>query len=67
MNLPDDPIERLRLHLERHQHREQAFFSTAGLRALLDRHDAMKAQIERLLIVKVDKISERLTATKEGT
>ena len=34
--MTDDPIDRLRAHVEKHKHHQQAFFSTAGLTALLD-------------------------------
>lgn len=57
----DTPMDRLRAHLNRHQHREQAFFSTVGLRELLDQNEAMKAQIVRLLGVKSAHLGERLT------
>jgi len=77
----DDPIERLRAHVEKHKHHQQAFFSTAGLKALLDalddvrgmfvimekelvaltvQRDALKAQVERLLVGKGKDISKAL-------
>lgn len=46
--MTDDPITKLRAHLERHKNREQAFFSTAGLAVLLTRLALRDTQVERL-------------------
>lgn len=46
--MSDDPIQRLRLHLEKHQHHQQVFVSTAGLAVLLTRLALRDAQVERL-------------------
>jgi hypothetical protein len=44
----DDPVERLKVHLERHKHREQVFVSTIGLRTLLDRVGAAEKERDEL-------------------
>jgi hypothetical protein len=46
--MSDNPIERLRTHVEKHKHHQQAFFSTAGLAVLLTRLALRDAQVERL-------------------
>jgi len=55
-----DPIYRLRLHLARHRNVKQAYFSVAGVRALLEQRDALKLQVERLLGREADRIGEEL-------
>ena len=60
--MSDDPIERLRAHVEKHKHHSQVFVSTAGLQALFDllkvltadnitltaQRDVLKGQVEGL-------------------
>jgi hypothetical protein len=41
----DDPIERLRAHVEKHAHHQQAFFSTAGLKTLLEELDRLQGAL----------------------
>jgi len=72
LNERTDPIERLRAHLEKHKHHQQAFFATAGLSALLERLkttetkvDALQAQVERLLGKEGKRIGEALVHNHE--
>lgn len=48
MTTTDDPILKLKAHLEKHKNREQAFFSIAGLAVLLTRLALRDTQVERL-------------------
>jgi hypothetical protein len=54
--MTDDHIEKLRAHLERHKHRQQAFFSIDGLRALLKELEDVQA-----MFVMVEKENQALT------
>ncbi len=47
--MSDDPIERLRAHVEKHRHHQQAFFSTAGLMVLLDLLDTQARQFREFV------------------
>jgi hypothetical protein len=55
-----DPIYRLRLHLARHRNVKQAYFSIAGVLTLLEQRDALKAQVERLLVNEANRIDDEL-------
>jgi uncharacterized protein YpuA (DUF1002 family) len=72
--MSDDPIERIRLHIEKHKAKVQAPFSIAGLTALLDllkvltadnitltaQRDMLKAQVDRLLAKEGERIGKEL-------
>jgi hypothetical protein len=58
--LSDDPVERLREHLEKRRDHAQVFVSVDGLQALFDQRDELKAQVERLLAKEAARIGEAL-------
>lgn len=72
--MSDDPIERLRAHVERHKHRAGLYVSTSGVTALFDllkvltadnitltaQRDVLKEQNERLLTKEAARIGKEL-------
>ena len=60
-----DPIERIRKHLEFHKDSERAMFSTAGLRALLSKHDRSLLSVEYWRRLAMQKDGEIIALTQE--
>jgi len=60
-----DPIARLKAHLERHKSREQAFFSIAGLRALLINYQLAESERDEARVERDFVQQELLAALQE--
>ena len=63
--MSDDPIERLRAHLNEHRG-HSLFVSRAGLTLLFKQRDELKAQNERLIAKEGKRISDVLGDQRKG-